>query len=154
MGLTPGSELELEIMRALMPRHRDLYAELLVSGPGLARLYRVLAQINGTEAEDLAPATISSRAQCSEDALCVLALNTFCALLGSVCGDFLLANGSYGGLYLAGGFIPQMTEFLTQSSFHQRLVTKGAMHDMLVAVPVYVITSGQPGLIGAAHAPL
>jgi glucokinase len=84
----------------------------------------------------------------------VLALNTFCALLGSVCGDFLLANGSYGGLYLAGGFIPQMTEFLTQSSFHQRLVTKGAMHDMLVAVPVYVITSGQPGLIGAAHAPL
>lgn len=84
----------------------------------------------------------------------MLALRTFCALLGSACGDFLLANGSYGGLYLAGGIVSKLATFLGSSEFHQRMVQKGAMRDTLARVPVYVITTEQPGLIGAAHTPM
>ncbi len=154
MGLAPGNVLELDIFRLLLPRHGNIYAELLVSGPGLVRLHRALAEVRGEHAESLEPTEISRRALSGNDGLCVQALETFCALLGSACGDFLLANGSYGGLYLAGGIVPAMTDFLGDSDFHRRLVDKGAMRDTLAEVPVYVITSGQPGLIGAAHAPL
>ena len=154
MSLAPGDELELDIFRLLLPRHGNIYAELLVSGPGLARLYRALGEIRGEQTEPLEPAEISRRALSGGDGICVQALETFCALLGSVCGDFLLANGSYGGLYLAGGIVPAFTGFLGDSGFHRRLVDKGAMRDTLAEVPVYVITTGQPGLIGAAHAPL
>jgi glucokinase len=114
----------------------------------------VLAQIRGEPGHELPPEEISRVALAGEDALCVLALDTFCALLGSVCGDFLLANGSYGGLYLAGGILPRLASFLVASSFHRRVIEKGAMRDTLAAVPVYMITTPQPGLIGAAHAPL
>ena len=58
------------------------------------------------------------------------------------------------GLYLAGGILPGMLDFLRQSSFHQRFCDKGAMRRHLQAVPVYGITEPQPGLLGAAHAPV
>lgn len=154
MGLSPETDLELDIFRLLLPRHGNLYAELLVSGPGLARLHQALGEIGEQRVETLAPADISRLALAGEDQLCVLALDTFCGLLGSVCGNFLLANGSYGGLFLAGGIVPGLAPFIRDSTFHQRMVEKGAMRDILAAVPVYVITTGQPGLIGAAHAPL
>jgi glucokinase len=154
MGLAPATELELEIFRLLLPRHGNIYAELLVSGPGLVRLQQALGEIRGESTTALGPAEISRMAVAGEDRLCVIALETFCALLGSVCGDFLLANGSYGGLYLAGGIVPEITTFVRQSTFRKRLIEKGAMGETLAGIPVYAITSSQPGLLGAAHAPL
>ena len=154
MGLAAANTLELEIARLLLPRHGEIHAELLVSGPGLQRLYRALAQIRGETVNPLAAAEISRLALHGQDELCVLTLNTFCALLGSACGDFALASGAYGGLYLAGGIIPRMIPFLQASHFGQRFREKGSMSDHLAAVPLYAITTAQPGLIGAAHAPL
>ena len=154
MGLAPATPLELEVFRVLLPRHGDIHAELLVSGPGLQRLYQTLAEIHGLTVETLTPEEISRRALQAEDGPCRDALATFCALLGSVCGDFVLANGAYAGLYLAGGIVPRMIPFIRDSQFEQRFQRKGAMHDHLARVPLYVITTPQPGLIGAAHAPL
>lgn len=155
MGLTPATALELELFRLLLPQHSNIYAELLVSGPGLLRLYSALAEIQGTPADNsLEPVDISRRAVNEGDELCALTLNTFCALLGSVCGDFMLANGSYGGLYLAGGIVPGIIPWLRDSTFCQRLQDKGAMRQQLANIPVYMITASHPGLIGAAHAPL
>ena len=154
MSLGPGNPLELEIFRRLLTLHNNIYAELLVSGPGLARLYHTIAEVRGEATTSLEPADISRLAVAGKDSLCVLALQTFCALLGSVCGDFLLANGAYRGLYIAGGIVPRMTDFLAASDFRRRMVEKGAMKQTLSGIPVYVITTGQPGLIGAAHVPL
>ena len=153
-GLSPGSDLELEIFRRLLPEYGDIYAELLVSGAGLARLHAVIATINGVPDPALTPADVSSRALSGEDELCTIALQTFCALLGSACGDFVLSNGAYGGLYIAGGIMPRMIPFLRASNFLSRFQNKGAMTQHLPQVPIYVITTEQPGLIGAAHAPL
>ena len=112
--------------------------------------------INGMLARNTAldPAEISHKAITGEDDLCVSALEIFCALLGSVCGDFLLATGSYGGLYLAGGIVPEISSFVRDSSFRRRMIEKGAMGETLAGIPVYAITSSQPGLLGAARVPL
>lgn len=153
MGLAPASELELELFQYLLPRSGEVYAELLVSGPGIQRLYQALAVIRGHDALPLSPQEISSRARLQQCEHCMLTLNTFCALLGSTCGDYVLANGAYGGLYLAGGFLPDMIDFLYQSTFLQRFQHKGKMQPHLDQVPVFVITCNTTGLLGAAHAP-
>ena len=153
-GLSPASDLELALFQGLLRERDNVYAELLVSGPGLQRLYQTLAEVKGRSAEELSPAEVSERALAGSDALCEEALTLFCGLLGSVCGDFLLSTGAYGGLFLAGGIVPRMIPFLQASPFHKRLCNKGAMGDLLEQVPVYAITVEQPGLIGAAHAPL
>jgi glucokinase len=152
MGISPGNDLEIEIFRILLQRYSLVHGELLISGPGLLRLYETLAKITGREAEAGSPAAVSQLAMERGDETAVLALNTFAALLGSIAGDFVLANGSYGGVFLAGGIVPTMIPFLQNSDFHQRFCNKGPMSNVLHNVPVYVITTAQPGLIGAAHA--
>ena len=153
LGLSPANERELALFGSLLEQVDDIYAELLVSGQGLVTLYLALARLDGRAPIHADPAAISTAALEGEpDA--AEALGMFCALLGSVCGDFILANGAYGGLYLAGGIVPRILPFLQQSDFHQRLVAKGAMRDILMAVPVYSISAAHPALLGAAHLPM
>jgi glucokinase len=154
MGLAPGTAEELALFAHLLPRYGEIHTERLVSGPGLLLIYRTLAELREQIPLAKSPDQVSRQALVEHDPLALSALDTFCALLGSACGDFVLANGAYGGLYLAGGIIPCMLDFLRQSSFHQRFCNKGAMGDHLRQVPVYAITEPQPGLLGAAHAPL
>ena len=154
MGISPGNDLELALFQRLLANHSDIYSELLLSGPGLARLYQLLGEINGIETRPLEPADISKRAMSGEDRACVQALATFCGLLGSICGDFVLATGAYGGIYLAGGIVPRILPFLRDSDFLQRFSAKGVMGPHLRSVEIQAITTAQPGLIGAAHAPL
>lgn len=154
VGLSPANELELALFTLLLKEHRDLYAELLLSGPGLARLYRAMATLQGATAQDLTPAEISRCALDGECQACVSALDTFCALLGSFCADFVLSNGAYGGLYLAGGIAPAIARALKQGTFNRRFEEKGLMTPLLAKVPRYIITGTTTGLTGAAHAPL
>jgi glucokinase len=154
MGLSATTELELALFEYLLARYGEVYAELLLSGPGLQRLHQSLAAIRGQEITAHTPEEISSRALANQCELCGLTLNTFCALLGSIGGDFVLANGAYGGLYLAGGVVPHMIEFLQASPFVRRFQEKGKMRDHLARVPLYVITGETTGLLGAAHTPL
>ncbi|MFV0276677.1 MAG: glucokinase [Parahaliea sp.] len=154
MGLSPQTDQEVALFRILLRQHRDIYAELLVSGPGLWRLYETLAALRGEALRAQGPQDISRRALEGSDALCQAALEQFCALLGSVCGDFVLATGSYGGLFLSGGIVPRIAPFLSSSNFLQRLQDKGTMSGQLAEVPVHIITTPQPALVGAAHAPL
>lgn len=153
-GLSPGNDLEIAIFKALLPIHGNIYAELLVSGIGLVRLYNCITEIHGACPQPLEPADVSGMALAGSDEHCVLALDTFCALLGSSCGDFVLANGAYGGLFIAGGIVPRMIDFLRRSEFLARFQGKGAMRERLQAIPVNVIIADNPGLIGAANAPL
>lgn len=154
MDLAPTGLRELELWRVLMRQHGRIYAELLLSGPGLARLYQALALVQGAPAEALQAEEISARALAGTDALCSATLHQFCALLGSASADFVLANGALGGLYLAGGILPGFPGFLRQSEFRHRFSDRGPMQGHLQRMPVRVITHPEPGLLGAAHAPL
>jgi len=154
-GLSPASSIELELFGYMHREFGEVYTELLVSGPGLPRIYRALGEIMQLQLQsEQDPAQIALRATRGEDELAVRTLQTFCALLGSACGDFVLANGAYGGLFLAGGILPTMNGFLVQSDFHARFTAKGALRAHLEKIPVYTICHPQPGLLGAAHAPL
>ncbi|MEH6590360.1 MAG: glucokinase [Halioglobus sp.] len=153
MSLAPKSELEFALFRHLAKTHETIFTELLVSGPGLLRIYQGLCEVKGEQPKPRSPQQISSIAQSHANTTDEQALAMFCGLLGSVAGDFVLANGSYGGLYLAGGIVPGFIDYLATSDFHARFCEKGTMKKHMESVPVYVITAPQPGLIGAAHAP-
>lgn len=154
MSLSPATQMELELFRLLLKDHSDIYAELLLSGPGIPLLYHSIATLMGEQAEALTAEEISQRALSGSCGLCTQTMETFCALLGSACGDFVLAQGAYGGLYLCGGILPQIRPVLSGSSFTHRFAQKGIMQKHLADVPLHLIISGRAGLLGAAHAPL
>ena len=71
-------------------------------------------------------------------------------LLGSVVGDMALLYGVQGGVYLAGGILPKIRDFLIGSSFVPRFLNKGSMREALERIPVKLVEHGQLGVVGAA----
>ncbi|MFV0478686.1 MAG: glucokinase [Parahaliea sp.] len=151
-GMAPGTDEEVELFRLLLRQQRNIHAELLLSGPGLQRLYQALATVRGLTVPPRSAEAISANALSAQDTLCRDTLSTFCGLLGSVSGDFILSTSAYGGLYLAGGIIPSIADFLYQSSYFERLQAKGFMATTLEKVAVAIIRTTYPGLTGAAYA--
>ena len=153
MGLSPATELELEIFSLLLPEWGEVYAELLLSGPGLLRLHKVLAAIADSPETASTPAEVIEQAEAGDE-LAAGTAYTFCNFLGSVCGDFAVSTGALGGVYLAGGIAPRMLPILEKSEFLERMCNKNAQGENLRCLPVQVITHSQPGLLGASYAPL
>jgi glucokinase len=97
------------------------------------------------------PGQVTAAALSGEDPLARESLDVFCGLLGSVVGDMALLYGVQGGVYLAGGILPRIRDFLINSSFVARFLNKGTMREALERIPVKLVEHGQLGVIGAAR---
>ena len=124
--------------------------EQILSGPGLANLFAALGRLRGVKAPQRSPREIAEAAITGADTLAREALQTFCGWLGSFVGNLVMLYGAQGGVYLAGGILPQIRDFLLRSEFVTRFRDKGAMRPMLERVPVNLIDHGQLGVLGAA----
>ena len=150
IALAPGNEREIAILRILARERSHVSFEQALSGPGLLNLYRALCELGGIEPTLAAPADVTRSALERSDAAAVEALEVFCGLLGSFVGDLVLLYGARGGVFLAGGILPQIHELLLASTFAERFFNKGVMHAYLQQVPVRLMEHGQHGVIGAA----
>ena len=148
-GFAPEDEVEIEIVRKLMDRFGRVSVERLVSGPGLLNLYETLAEIRREHCGCERPDEVTERGL-GGDPLAAAALSRFCAMLGSVAGDFALAFGARRGVYIAGGIAPRILDFLDASPFRARFEAKGRMSDYLKAIPTLVVTAPYAALTGAA----
>ena len=102
--------------------------------------------------EDWTAAIISRRALEERDEISVKTLNAFCAMLGTTVSNAAVTLGSLGGIYLCGGILPRMVEFLEGSEFLTRLHHKGRFEHYMKAMPVVLVTAPHAGLLGAAAA--
>jgi glucokinase len=146
------SERESRIGDLLRARFGHVSWERALSGPGLVNLYGAIAQLEQRQAEDLSPEIIAERGQDGTCSLCREALQLFCAGLGTAAGNLALTFGARGGVYLAGGILPQLGAFFAASEFRARFEAKGRLTPYVRPIPTYVIAAANPGLIGAAIA--
>ncbi|EIL91009.1 glucokinase [Rhodanobacter fulvus Jip2] len=150
ISLAPGTERERQVL-PLLAHGRDYVSyENALSGPGLLNLYRALCSLHRTSPAATTPADVTAAALAGEDPAAVEALDMFCGLLGSFVGDLVMLYGARGGVYLAGGILPQIHGFLASSTFAERYFNKGVMRAYLQQVPVRLIEHGQLGVMGAA----
>ena len=150
IALAPGNERELAILRELLRERAHVCFEHVLSGPGLLNLYRVLCALDGRAPAFASPEDVTGAALARGDATAVETLEIFCAWLGSFVGDLVLLYGASGGVYLAGGILPQIHDMLLVSAFAERFLNKGVMRPFLEQVPVRLMDHGQLGVIGAA----
>src|SRR3546814_7670567 len=85
------------------------------------------------------------------DSPAAAAVDRFSLSLGSIAGDFALAQGA-SGVVIAGGLGLRSRDHLVRSGFPERFVSKGRFENFMAAIPVKLITHPQPGLFGAAAA--
>ena len=154
VSLAPANPREDAVVAALRDRFGHASAERALSGQGLVNLYEVLCDIDRIAAAALDPAGVTSAALAGSDAHCVEAVEIFFAFLGSVAGNLALTLGSRGGMYIGGGIVPRLGDWIDRSAFRERFLAKGRMRERLLAgIPTFVIhAETSPALIGAARA--
>ncbi|WP_147293224.1 glucokinase [Dyella monticola] len=124
--------------------------DYVLSGPGLLRLYQAVCRLDNVHAELHEPSAVTAAACTGANTQAVETLQLFCGWLGSFAGDLAMLYGATGGIYVAGGFLSRMTDFMARSSFVSRFLDKGVMRPFQQTVPVHVVDHAQLGVIGAA----
>jgi len=150
-ALAAGNELEMAVLQQMLRNRSHVSIEHgALSGPGLLNLYNALCAVRGATPVHATPDAVSAAACDGSDPLAVQTLELFCGILGSTIGDMALLYGVQGGIYLAGGILPKLGQFLIGSTFVERFLNKGPMAKALQRIPVKLVEHGQLGVIGAA----
>jgi glucokinase len=151
-NLAPSDPLEVEVLGHLMQRFDFVGWETVLSGPGLVNLYRAVCDVWGTAPAVDDPSAITARAIAIEDPVCHQTLEVFCNLLGTAAGGLAMTVCATGGVYIAGGIVPRIADFVAQSQFRRRFDARGPMSYYVNAIPTRLVLEADLGLLGAAAA--
>lgn len=151
MSLAPGTARERAVLARLAPGDAYVPYERILSGPGLLTLYSTLCALRGASPRFATPEAVTAAACAGSDADAVETVEMFCAVLGGFVGDLAMAFTANGGVYLAGGVLPEIRQLLQRSRFVDRFLDKGSMREFLLHVPVRLIEHGRHGVLGAAR---
>ena len=143
--LAPRNEEQLQIWRRLQTGGERVFAERVLSGSGLERLYSAVVCGEQRAAAEIARAAWRGEPESRR------VIEIFADWLGSYAGSLALIVGAQGGIYLGGGILPAWGERFPAKIFLTALVDKRPPYDAyLREIPVFLITHPQPGLLGLA----
>ena len=143
-----GSPREDAIIDNLRQRFGHVSAERVLSGQGLENLYCAIASLDSLTVPERSASEITQAAVEGRCAASRAALDTFCAILGDVAGNFALGFCAQGGVFIAGGIVSHIRDYLPRTQFRSRFEAKGRLRGYLEAIPVYLILHNHPAFIG------
>jgi glucokinase len=127
--------------------------EEMLSGRGVTRLYRCLAERMGTDIDpSLDAAQIFALAK--DDATASETLRIFSILLGRVSGDLALAAAAWGGVYLCGSVVNGWAAAGGTERFRPAFEAKGPMRGFMEKVYTGILTRDDTALLGLTHLPI
>lgn len=133
-------------------------SERVVSGPGLPRILRFLADsgagVPGSALKEALghadPAeAITEFALTARDPLAEQALEVFVSAYGAFAGNMALIALARGGVFVAGGIAPKISTKLAGGGFMRAFTAKGRFRKLLETIPVQVVMNERVGLYGA-----
>jgi glucokinase len=146
--MASGSLREDAVIEHLRRRFGHVSAERVLSGAGLENLHDALAEIHGVSSPKRRAADITRAAI---DGTCMVsrgAVDMFCAMLGSVAGSLALALNARGGIFIGGGILRHMPDYLAASQFRRRFEEKGRLQQFLETIPAYLILDDDVAFVG------
>lgn len=79
-------------------------------------------------------------------------MELFFAFLGGFAGNVALTFGARGGVFIGGGIVPRLADFLLNSRFRERFEAKGRFQPYLASIATATITAPYAALRGLAGA--
>lgn len=150
ISLASHDERDGLILAGLRRRFGHVSCERVLSGPGLVNLAAALAEIDGERVDLADPHEVTRRAAAGECRFCQEALARFSSFLGATAGDLALMFCARGGVYVGGGLCKRLGGLFDVTRFRASFVAKGRFREYLAAIPTYLVTRRDPGLLGAA----
>jgi glucokinase len=138
--LPARNEAEDRIIAKIRERYGHASAERVLSGPGIIALHSAMHGENMKTSREITSGTV--------DRKCRATMEQFYRFLATVAADLAMTTGAYGGIYVAGGIVPDHVDQIRASTFRERFEDKNRYRDYMQAIPTYVITDPTPGLTG------
>lgn len=147
-SMAGSSPREDAVIALLRQRSGHVSAEHVLSGHGLENLHEALAVLDNValprrRAAEITRAGIEGTCPTSR-----AAIDMFCAMLGTVAGNLALTLGARGGIFIAGGILRHMPEYLVRSQFRARFEDKGRLRHYLEAIPAWLILDEDAAFTG------
>jgi len=159
-SFSPTDEVGDRLLQFLRHLHGHVSWERVLSGPGLADLFRFMVSeagelepdwfLEADRAGDPVPA-ISEMALEGRCDISVRTLELFARLYGEEAGNLALKVMATGGVWVGGGIAPRIRRFLEDGAFMNGFLAKGRMRPLLESMPVRIILDDRAALLGAAR---
>lgn len=146
----PVRDDEHAIWPFIEPRLGRITPESLISGPGLRRLHRARLAARGRERPDIDAADIIQLAMQAPNGEEAESARMFWRLAARFAGDVTLAFLARGGVFLAGGMLPRMVDFLTDPGFREIFEHKAPYEALMREIPVHLVMNAGVVLAGMA----
>ena len=149
------NDAEARLASALTKEFGRVDVERVVSGPGLAHIYRLLyphqcETLTPLPSDADLPAALTRAALEAGCPECTRVLEVFVSAYGAAAGNLALTVLSSGGMYIGGGIAPRILPALRWPIFMRSFLDKSPLNDLITRIPVKVILNPAAGLIGAA----
>ncbi len=155
IGIGPEDHVEEKFWPALAAGVPRVTVETLLSGDGLIRLHRAIADEAGMREPKVSAADVTTLAL-DGDPAALMAVVRFWLLLARVAGDLALTFKATGGVYVAGGIVPRLLPLAERQAIDVLFRSKPPMEDLAARFALHVITAqdaAERGLSAIAAAP-
>ena len=156
----PRDSFEDELLHWLRAKYGRVSYERILSGPGLADLYRFHRETRrGHEPDEIAmrfdradePAAVVT--ETALDGSCErarLTLEQFAGIYGAEAGNLALKGLALGGVFVGGGIAPKILPQLRRGGFVRAFFEKGRLSPVLSRIRVSVVLDPKTAVWGAA----
>ncbi len=127
-----------------------IYAEWLLSGSGLERIYQGICRQQDKPLPAISAAAIGEAANAGSDPMATAAVDLFLGLLARYSGDLALIVKATGGVYLAGGVVQRLAALLDEVEFRKRFEAKSPLDGLMRTIATSLVTLDVPAFIGLA----
>lgn len=150
VSVGPETERDFQIWPHLERHHGRITGEALLSGNGMARLYRAVSKAEGKDGRWCRHGAEVTQAAKDGDLVAEATVALFLEYLGRLAGDMALVFLAKGGVYVAGGIAPRLLDRFGSSSFREAFEAKAPHRTIMENVPTFVITEPTPAIAGMA----
>ena len=147
--ITFGAETEDDFTFWPYIERRDgcISPEVILSGSGLSRLYRAICA-SENQPPRYANQVEITKAAAAGDEQAKRTVLTFLRLLGRSAGDLAVVPWATGGIYLGGGLIEILSDYVHESGLVEAARKKAPHEEDMKAFPIYRIIRPDPALFG------
>lgn len=150
IDLGPVTERDMAIWPHIERVDGRISAEVVLSGPGLLRLYRAICAADSIPPSLRSQEDVTRAGLSGEDAQAREALELFATCLGRFAGDLAMIFMAYGGVFLAGGIVGQIEGIISGGAFRRAFEAKAPHDEILASMSTAIVTRQDPPLAGIA----
>ena len=150
MGCGPATEEEAAIWPHLERAHGRITTESVISGAGLARVYRAHMLAKGFSPDLHDPAQVTAAALADPGGEAAEGVRLYWRIVGRIAGDAAIAFVARGGVTLAGGVLPRILDFLDEATFRAQFEDKAPVDGLARSISTRIVTQVDSVLVGMA----